>query len=156
MHIKLWEAQLCKIHISFSSPSPRAGSCFDLRTAFTSRGGERAENCGHTSGLSGLTINACCNDLKVWISLLYDQIVLPSGLNPHEYIGYIFIKLFGIQFYFFPFTYLSRCFFPSFSASVSQSVCLSFAEATCLWEQPEEGGSAVTYIRALTWRLASQ
>lgn len=92
----------------------------------------------------------------MWISLLYDQIVPPSGLNPREYIGYIFIKLFGIHFYFFPFAYLSRCFFLSFSASVSLSVSLSFADATCLWEQPEEGGSAMTYIRALTWHLASQ
>lgn len=65
-----------------------------------------------------------CNDWTLWIRLTQEQIVLPSGLNLHEYIGYISLELLDIQFYFFPFASLNRGFLPSFC--LCQSVCLSF------------------------------
>lgn len=109
---------------------------FRPEDGFHQQRGWKSRELWHTSGLSGLTLNTCCNDLRVWISLLYDQIVLPSGLNPHEYIGYIFIKLFGIQFYFFPFAYLSRCFFLSFSGSVSLSfLCRCYLFVGAAWRR---------------------
>ena len=56
-------------------------------------------------------INTRMVDLKVCINLICEQIVLPSGFHPHEYIGYIFIKLFGPQFYIYIYIFFFFFFF---------------------------------------------
>lgn len=77
----------------------------------------------------------------------------PSGLNPHEYISYISLKLFDIQFYFL-YLSLDLGFLHPLSVSVSLSVSIfSFADAVCLLGAALRRGPVMLYVRALTWHL---